>query len=118
MSCTSLNKSILFRLNSVIHSHGCTKTMRKIALFALLALGSIPAQAGEIINLPCSIGYQNPDSFKSLVDGEHFMFFGGRGGDSLIPKYSKFLKFDKKMEYQAKGWGYPQEYGICRLRLR
>jgi len=92
--------------------------MRKIALFALLALAGIPAQAGQVIELPCTTGYDNPDSVKSLIDNSHFIVYGGRGGTSLDSKYSKFLGFDKKFSYQGSGYRYPQEYGICKLMLR
>ena len=92
--------------------------MRKIALFSLLALAGIPAQAGQVIELPCTTGYDNPDSVKSLIDNSHFIVYGGRGGTSLDSKYSKFLGFDKKFSYQGSGYRYPQEYGICKLMLR
>ena len=92
--------------------------MRKIALFALLALAGIPAQAGQVVELPCTTGYDNPDSFKSLIDNSHFIVYGGRLGPSLDPKYSEFMKFEKKFSYQGSGYRYPQEYGICKLMLR
>jgi len=92
--------------------------MKKIAVFAFFVLAGIPAQSGQIINLPCTSGWKNPDSMMSLVDGEHFITYGGRNGEALDHKYSKFLGFEQKMSYQAPNWRYPQDYGICKLILR
>ena len=98
----------------MIHFQGFTKNMRKIAVFALLAFGAVPAHAGQV-EIPCTTGYDNPDSFMSLIDQKHFAFFGGGGGPSLDRKYSNFLGFEKKFSYQGSGYRYPQEYGICKL---
>lgn len=98
--------------------------MKKITLFVFLALVTPPAQAempappGQVIDLPCTTGYDNPDTFKSLIDNRHFISYGGRSGTYLDPQYSKFIKFEKKFSYQGSGYRYPQEYGICKLMIR
>jgi hypothetical protein len=91
--------------------------MKIFATALAVILQPSPAFSGVVVNLPCTTGWFNPDSYKSLIDGSHFQTYGGRAGDYLEPKYSKFLGFERKMSYQDSDMRYPQEYGYCKLAL-
>ena len=90
------------------------KSMRAAFILILPLIAHLPAHGGQVINLPCTIGYKNPDSLISLVDGTTIKSWG-RAGGILEKKYSKLIRFEKKMSYKDSTMGYPQDYGYCKV---